>query len=144
MIKLNSWHYRLANFCEKRVWAGDEIDFCKYSRSVLAGLLWLMFAIVGSLFVIGATVDTIYELIMFFKHGTKMSEGAIVILILYASAIGGCLIGYGAVKYIDHRDKTLVNRINAKREPGFFALAYRKFKTKTCFKVVVEEKKKSR
>lgn len=140
MIKLNSWHYRLANFAEKRVWAGDEIDFCKYSRSVLAGSLWLLATLIGSLFVIGVTVDTIYELIMFFKHGTKMSQGAIVILILYALAIVLAIIGYGGIKYVDYREKTLVNRINAKREPGFFALAYRKFKTKTCFKVVVEKR----
>ena len=137
MIKLNSWHYKLANFGTKRIWSGDSINFCEYFWAVVTGLIVLMvtaFAlIISSIMVLGS----LYEFIMWIIYGTKMHDGALVVVVFLSVLLIAIGLGQGISKYYEYMDKLDYEEPDLK-EPGFFTLAYRKFKDKACFKVKIE------
>lgn len=136
-IKLNSWHYWLANYGLQRVFEGDRVNFCEYCRYVLFGLInCLVVLIVGAIagfFV----VDTIFELYQFFAYGTKTSPIPIFVI--------GSILFFGTMALIantiyNYQDKRWKQRHLREPEPdGFFSLLYQKIKTKTCFTVEIEE-----
>lgn len=140
MIKRNSWHYKLANFGSDRVWAGEKIDFCKYFRCVISGLF--VFSITALVLLTAGVwfIDTIVELFKFFMYGTKISEMAIAMLIVLGAVSIGMLFAVFKIKledYLYYKRKSTKRYVET--EPGFFTLAYRKFKDKTCHLLEVED-----
>jgi hypothetical protein len=144
MIKKTDWHYRLANFGNKRVWLGDNLNFCIYSRYVLFGFLHTLMIFVGVVFFAVWTVGSFYEFYMWCVNNRPMSEFGIMFIVLFSAVALGCSLGYGTHKYLEHTEEARAEKRRAKREmvkePGFFSMLYRKFKDKTCFIVKVEDK----
>lgn len=145
MIKQTDWHYKLANFGGKRVWTGDKLNFCIYSRYVMYGFLHALIALLLILFSAVWALESVYEFYMWCVYNKPMHDLAIAFMAVFGSAIAGGGGGYIIYKYLEHTEEARAKKRKLKRqavkEPGFFALLYRKFKDKTCFMVKVEDYK---
>ena len=143
MIKKTDWHFRLANFGSKRIWSGDKLDFCTYSRYVMYGFLHAFLAAVAILFFIAWSIGSIYEFYMWCMYGTQMHDVSIAFIAMFGSVVVGIGLGYLIHKYLERTEDTRAEKRRAKRqivnEPGFFGMLYRKFKDKTCFMIKVED-----
>lgn len=138
-LNKDSWHFRLANFGDRRVWADDEIDICYYIRKVFGGatafLALVIFAIIfvvifGYGYITGAI--WLYECI---STGVWVAPNPVAGLTLGATVVLGLALGW--VIMLDHINRV---RLNARHdgkitEPSFVSLAYSKFKSKTCFRI---------
>ena len=140
MIKRSSWHFRLANFGNTRVWRMDkEVDFCKYFWYVVFGLLHLVGLVLGTLTLILLFGDSFYEFYNWIMYNTPMHDMAIATMVFTFIISVGVAVGYCVSKYIDWKDSLKESNdfgVEVK-EPGFFTMSYRKFKEKACFKVKV-------
>ena len=134
MIKKNSWHYKLANFGDKRVYGGDVVDFCKYSRMVMLGAFLLL--LLGGMggWIVSSFVWTIVCLIM--GYTIPAWAGAIVFSLLFMGAIGLLIAGH--IKLREYRQEH-AKEPKEQKEPGFFGMMYRKLKDKTCYIVEIED-----
>lgn len=145
MIKQTDWHYKLANFGNKRVWTGDKLNFCIYSRYVMYGFLHALIALL--LVVLGTAwaLTSVYEFYMWCMYNKPMHDLAITFVVLTACVTAGGCGGYILHKYLERTEDARAEKRKLKRqavkEPGFFGLLYRKFKDKTCFMVKVEDYK---
>jgi lysylphosphatidylglycerol synthetase-like protein (DUF2156 family) len=117
----NSWHFRLANFGDTRVYG--YTDICSYVRSVTIGLCLVLlvafFSVGFAAWVILSAID-IYNTLM---YGIALTESAKALLLFLTATVG--LIGFmllvaGAF-------------VLKERNPdNFVSAAYTKFKTRTC------------
>ena len=125
-LNRNSWHYRLANFQVQRV--GDSSNICEYTRAVFSGavlgLLMLGFvalltSVIGyGIYGIGASIFTL----------SNMLNPASMLVI-------GIVLGIVFI-YIFAMIKDRLDDMPVRPESNSFpALAYRKFKDRTCFKI---------
>lgn len=142
MIKRNSWHFWLANFGYSRMRWVDEIDFCTYFRYVVFGLshLFVLCVLVALISIWG--IFSFYDLYQWIVHGITMRDPCLLFigLIAFIGLVMG--ISWSHDKYYEWRETLEYDCDQPKappKEPGFFTLAYRKFKQKTCFKVKVED-----
>lgn len=139
MIKLDSWHYKMSNFGNKRVWQGDTLNFCEYFWAVVRGsiLYASVWAFVGA--VSTWTLAVWYDIYRHFMYGKALYEYSH-LWILFAFAITFLLSMFGlAVAYKEYKDKKDYENRNVVENPGFFKLTYRKWKEKTCHFVTVED-----
>ena len=124
------------------------MDICNYTRAVIAGFANLV--MVTSMF--SALVCwlgySLYDWVMFFFTEGRVPAipsvifaatlAAIVILLVTAAVVEG-------IKYL--RRELMVGYYSRNKsgswwkenQPGFLRLAYRKFKTKTCFRIKFED-----
>lgn len=126
-IKRDSWHYKIAG------WMGGfygETDICTYIRMFCVNLVIMTAIAVACMFVLGPPVFAIINVIglVFGMPWYDFSNAGLTMLGVIAFAglvLVGCFLQkkYGS---------------NKTAEPGFATLAYRKFKDKTCAKIVLE------
>ena len=130
VLDSNSWHFKLANFNERRIWSDEETDICEYSRAVMAGALTLIFLIIGAILLavwIGASLYNIYT---FNAEDAKLE----VWTFIFISITSGLLFSLGIVAikvWLENRPV----KDGPEEEPGFIKLAYRKVKDKTCARI---------
>jgi hypothetical protein len=143
MIKKTDWHFRLANFGSKRIWSGDKLDFCTYSRYVMHGFFHVITIFVVVALLALWSISSIYEFYMWCVHNRPMSDFGIMFISVFGSVVIGTGLGYLIHKYLERTKDTRAEKRRAKRqmvkEPGFFGMLYRKFKDKTCFMIKVED-----
>lgn len=144
-LKTNSWHFWLSNFGTRRVreWRDDN-DLCSYTQAVLQGLFWFALAAGAGLTAVGLTGNMLYEVYNYFTNDVTLGLWGEIAATVYVAIIGILLMllmlwflfekavpaihtGFKKVMYGTHEKRN--------RPPGFIALAYRKFKEKTCFKI---------
>lgn len=117
----NSWHFRLANFGDTRVYGSTDI--CSYIRSVTIGFcLVALVALIGIAFVVWGilSVIDIYNTLMYGVALTESAKALLLFLTATASLIGFLLLIAGAF-------------VLKERNPdNFVSAAYTKFKTRTC------------
>lgn len=143
MIKKTTWHYRLANFGSKRVWSGDILNFCTYSRYVMYGFIHALIALFLVVFGTTWALESVYEFYMWCMYNKPMHDLAIAFIAVFGSAAVGVGLGYLIHKYLERTEDAREEKRRAKKqivkEPGFFSMLYLKFKDKTCFMVEVED-----
>ena len=143
MIKKTDWHFRLANIGSKRVWLGDKLNFCTYSRYVMYGFFHVLFALL--LIVFGAiwALESFYEFYMWCVYNKPMQDLAIAFIAVFGSGVAGVGLGYLIYKCLERTEEARAKKRRAKKqmvkEPGFFGMLYSKFKDKTCFMIKVED-----
>jgi len=143
-LSSTSWHLFLANFGLANQWdkleAGDRTDICSYIRRVLLGLFKLSLLVFGGIGIVSFVGYTIGNLIGWLFLGYTLSEATGVfwtIIVIMTLIVTICvLLQKTKEKISDIRYKNRHER--KKQAPGFLVLAYRKFKSKTCFMVEVE------
>jgi len=138
MIKKNSWHYKLANFGSKRVWEGDSLNFCEYFWSVMFGGIQLTIILALIVLVFGIFGCSLYDIGLWIFEGYPLSPlGRAFLTVMSAFTLAFSIVFYVKYRY----EYRLQNPYEPKepKEPGFFKLAYRKWKEKTCFIVKVED-----
>lgn len=141
----DSWHMKLANFGKSewsRIDEGDRIDFCSYSRRVMWGAILSAGAILGATAVVGWIGFSIWNVIAWFIYGTAIMFPTGMFLIGTGTIVGIIAI-FGAKQYVSDKISDKIDDIKRQhriqnKQPGFFKLAYRKFKDKTCFMLEVK------
>jgi hypothetical protein len=130
-LNSDSWHFRLANYGERRIWSDEETDICEYTRAVLKGAL-TMFAlglfIALMAFWVSASLYNIFELV--FKDGVEFQPWTVIFLTLSFAL----MVTTGIVAFKEWYEKR-PRKDEPEQEPGFVKLAYRKFKDKTCARI---------
>lgn len=146
----NSWHYKLAT-AGKDPWELEYFDeecdnFCKYARSVFNGILRysaLGMAIVGGAGIVIYCVGDFIAWLWFMLWNMALVEpyiGATFILVaagLITLLFIASLIAKGIKKTSDEIRMASHNIHVAleKKESGFIAMLYKKYKEKVCFRV---------
>lgn len=137
-LKFNSksWHYFLAT---KIGDFEDDGDFCAYVRSVIWGILGLLFLAAASAFVLyslGREVYAAYTCWFTSVCTYGKFEQAVVTGVSIMAAVVGFIF---ALIWNSNRRMRIRNEIysgkRAAPEPGFVKIAYKSIKEKTCFKV---------
>lgn len=148
LLSKDSWHWHLAHTYGNAkmwdVWDGEkyvdiyEGNFCKYFWQVVGGALWAM-VITAILAILGwCIVDFfLWSAVWLMYHRIDTPMGAALFIGMLGILVFLCVVGGVA-----HRATALRTKMRQKsnykiHEPGFFTLAYRKFKDKTCFKIEV-------
>jgi hypothetical protein len=135
VLDSNSWHFKLANYGEVRIWDDEPTDICEYTRAVLKGAtslvalgLFFTFVAVWS----GASLYNIFELLFLGSEKVYPWTGFF---------IGLCIATLIAVVYGAFKAWRENRRMDVPEpEPGFVKLAYRKFKDKTCARIEFKKK----
>lgn len=139
MIKFSnkSWHFKLANLGERRVWASDTLDICTYIKYVASGTFFVLVIAVLSLLAVGVISFALYENVVWFMGEQLGPVGFVfdvaLVLILSIVVIELIKIKYRHWKWIGRYSKS------KKRSDSFVPTVYRKFKHKTCFKITIED-----
>lgn len=138
-LNKNSWHFWLAKaWGGFYYWEGDEdgYDICSYIRAVIKGIFkivlaivaassWLMAYFYSGYVYFACLFDDACEKIPDFSGFFIGNNIVVGFLVFFAFA---CI---GVDKYRDYRAEHPV----PKKEPSFIGIAWKKFKTKTCFMV---------
>lgn len=148
LLSQKSWHWRLAYSYGSakitEVWDGEkyvdmyEGNFCKYFWQVVGGAIWALVITVICGLLSWCLVDFfLWIAVGVFYHFIDAPFGAffftaMLSIIAFLSAIGG--VGHIFFKIREQRRGKVTIQAD---KPGFFRLAYRKFKDKTCFKIEV-------
>jgi hypothetical protein len=140
-IKRKSWHYFLVNFGNQRVYAGQKTDFCTYFWYVVFGLFHLIGLVLGIIIFTLLIAGSFYDYYNWLMHNIPMHDVSIAVVIITFIIIASIAIGYCVFKYTDWKDslKKSDDFEVVVKEPGFFTLAYRKWKEKTCILVEIEK-----
>lgn len=134
-LKMDSWHRWVANFGDRRV--GSSTDICAYTRAFLVGSFWLF--VVGCLASagIGFVGIVLWNIIDMIFNGAGILPPTVVTFGVILTL--GVLFIFMSTKEIIQERRWEQEKADIAagivREPGFVALAYRKFKDKTCFKI---------
>lgn len=149
----NSWHYKLA-VSGKDGWELERFEencdnFCKYARSVVRGAFRYFAATMGILliasfvlYVLGDSIAWIFWMIYNWSL-VEPSIGAQVMIVIaslcmmfgaFALIQKGWRYSADAIAIAAHKTADNVS----KRETGFIALLYKKYKEKVCFGVDYE------
>lgn len=126
-----TWHLWIANFLTKRINPNNGTDICEYTRAFIAGLTWFLFVTAfASLFVLFVSAS-LWNLVAFGIGINDVIEFYTKLFIFMISVIA-LFIGIVVLKeWWDNRP------VKEKPEapPTFAKVAYRKFKSKTCFRI---------
>jgi hypothetical protein len=140
-LKRKSWHYRLADLASPTNlnWY-TQINFCTYARYVVTGvLLSIVLAVVavlagvGIVTLVSACVLWMYNMVVAGALLAPIGDAFIGLVIL---VLVGIVFGTHAIN--KHRAKRAA-RPKSDAQPGFFGLLVTKIKTKTCFKINLED-----
>jgi hypothetical protein len=145
----DSWHFWLANIGTTRVYEWEELDICSYIRTVIYGAITL-----------GAATLAVIGIVTFFGYGfitlgmwfaECISTGVwvlpnpiagMVLIGMILTAFGFLIFGIRILldkaidRYVDYTIEQRHPQLASKEEPSFIALAYSKFKNKTCFRII--------
>jgi len=125
-----SWHLWLSNFGTTRIRPEYGTDICEYTRAVIAGAFWAVVAIVAlvaSTMWLGFSLHNLGDILLngagmeIYTFGLLIVCGFVVVLVSIALA----------VEWLTSRPK----KDKPQKPPTFAAVAYHKFKSKTCFKI---------
>lgn len=130
-VTLNpSWHLWIANFGTKRINIKYGTDICEYTRAFIkGGLLFLMFS-VFCIFMVSWTSASLWNIVMAIFTDDALEYYSKFFLMI--TGILGLMIGLALFK--DWWDNRPVKE-KPEKPPTFAAVAYRKFKSKTCFRI---------
>lgn len=132
-LKHDSWHFWLANFGERRVYASHGTDICSYVRSVLIGTFWFLFVATIGVGLAVVALASFINGIGWLLFGYELEEYARGFFIFFGSLIGMAVLLLGSV----FTKETIENKLQ-EAKPGFVRLAYRSWKDKFCAKVEFE------
>jgi hypothetical protein len=141
-IKRKSWHYFLANFGNERVYSGQKTDFCTYFWYVVFGLFHLIGLVLGIIIFTLLVASSFYDYYNWLMYDVKMHDVSIAVVLFTFGLFVTIAILYCVSKYCDWKDnlKNADDYEVVVKEPGFFTLAYRKWKEKTCILVEIEKR----
>jgi hypothetical protein len=122
-----SWHFWLANFGHKRIYADATTNICEYTRAVLTGTFWAFVSLVFAAIFGGWVLASIGNIIGWVFLGYELERYSVLLLLIVALFSSVILIFMGR-EWWDNRPKN-------DAPPTFVGTAYRKFKSKTCFEV---------
>ena len=145
-LSSNSWHFWLANWGSIRVRQDEQVDICSYIRKVIAGTFNMIgvgivssILIGGFLLCMGSMAYWVYSCISQLTWITPQPQDLLGMAVVIA--VGIAFAKERFEQYMDERalrksiEKMDDVMFHKEREPGFMSLAYRKFKSKTCFKL---------
>ena len=143
-----SWHYKLANVGIQRVWDFEEIDMCSYIRKVLAGAIVFSVMVAGFSFIawffgfgyitLGIWLfDCLSTGVVTAPNPIAGLVGLSTLLVLFLFIVFGIksLLNKAIDKFVDYTIEHQHPQLVKEKEPSFIALAYRKFKEKTCYRI---------
>lgn len=128
-LNRNSWHYKAASFWHDGLW--NETNICAYARYVLFGSLLIAFlscVVLGLGGSIGYGLASAAWALITGGEFTELAKASLVVLTIVVALI------LGSLGYKFAYDKA--SHISEQENPGFAVLLYRKFKDKTCAKIV--------
>lgn len=139
-----SWHFYLASEWGRKIYIEDgPIDICTYIRRVLSGLAkFILIGIFMSLIIglfIGIEGSFLYA-------GYQMLFGDLSTLNNHVQGLACCgvvinlVLAFASIK-IWMQENNIEITLPRPQESGFLSLAYKKFKSKTCFMVEFKETK---
>lgn len=133
-LKRDSWHYKAADFGSS-FGVPRETDICRYFWLVLRGVLLFTFAATVLVGIGGVLGFSIANGLMSLFFGWELLP----ISVIGLSIISGffAVIGY-VVCYRYFKDKIRSIENKPVEESGFVTLAYRKFKDKTCARIILK------
>ena len=139
-LNANSWHFRMANYGEKRI--GDYsvrhgTDFCTYLRAVVTGVCRAAMIFSLALAAAAWVGYSLYDIVLFLIN-TQREIFPTTFLFFTMAFTFGVLVLLG-LSLDAHRERVFRKGIKQEDKPGFISLAYRKFKDKTCFKIKFED-----
>lgn len=136
-LNANSWHFRLANWGNERIYdyqVRHGTDFCTYIKAVIKGGTAALFAYLLAATAVVWVGYSLYDIIAAIVNAREITwPGTIMFGVLVLALV---LLLIGAFLY----EGTLAIRRRAEEKPGFFTLAFRKFKSKTCFNINFEDR----
>lgn len=138
-LKLNSWHRWVANFGGKRV--GRDTDICSYTRAFLAGLFWLFMASALGCAIVGFFGVVLFNIFDMLFNGAGILPPTVIFFGVSAglSLIAAFVTAKESYEERQYQQMLADKQAGIVREPGFWTLAYRKFKDRTCFKISFKE-----
>lgn len=144
-LQYSTWHMWLANFGVTRydrLDPGDRVDICSYIRMVAMGALKLLILTLVGLVLVGWVLFSIGNMFAFLFMGYTLELPAFMFWFFGSLILIGIGFHHGKKKVSDllyeRRIKNWDGKARPKKKPGFLALAYRKFKDKTCFMMEVK------
>ena len=130
VLKKDSWHFKIASF--DNLYAKHCNDICDYIRTFSIGLAKILILTTLAILFSGYFLYGIGNIIGVIFFGYQLHPAAMVPPgVVLALVIVGSI-----VKLREYWDNRKVSEV--KTEPGFATLAYRKFKDKTCARIVLE------
>ena len=145
-LKENSWHFWLVNFGGTRIKASwGSTDICEYTRSFLKGLFWFIIAGLAICAVSTYVVASLVNLFATMFLGYIIAPWTIsFLMIIGAIGLAACAVRLSEIMS-DRREEKYRKMLELRAsgewvepEPGFLKLMYRKFKDKTCVRIVIE------
>ena len=146
-LNKDSWHFWLANIGVQRVYDWEERDICSYIRTVIYGAITLGAATIAAIAIAIFFGYGFITLGMWFVECISTSIWVLPNPIAGMMLVGMILIAFGFLIFGIKRlfDMTIDRYVDytigqrhpqlASKEPSFIALAYSKFKNKTCFRI---------
>lgn len=139
-LSKDSWHYRIVTVytsCNEWEINRGYVDFCAYLRYLFFGMFWILTIIaIVSLLSFGFVLVPLIYFVSMFELGAHLPPLEISAILSVDFTVA--LMTMFAVIQSSENPITLKRfRLDPNREPGFWTLAYRKFKDKTCFKITV-------
>lgn len=151
-----SWHYRLAavygnlensrNYSiHRNQYVGDS---CEYIWEAFKGFLICLLITAGALVVLVPFVDLFAGIAVMLITGSKVElnevAGVAIGVLIGISALGIFVAGWHCLKKLYYNVKMVLsknssNSYDEPSQPSFTAVAYEKFKSKVCVKVVVKK-----
>lgn len=134
-----SWHYHIVKtYSSLDEWFLNRgVDFCEYLRALIAGILAIILIILGASIVLSILLYPLISIVAQFDIGFHIPDDFTIIILITESI---ALSVFGVVLYAHDKSRNIYKRKRQKVvecDPGFYTLAYRKFKEKTCFKVEI-------
>lgn len=131
VLKKDSLHFKIASFDNR--FAEHCNDICDYIRTFSIGLAKIMILAILAIFFSGYFLYGIGNIIGVLLYGYELHPAAMV-----PPGVVLALVIVGSIaklkEYLDNRDRAP----EVHKEPGFVKLAYRKFKDKTCARIILE------
>lgn len=134
-LKRDSWHYKAASFASS--WIQSETNICSYAWKVLIGcsLIALMSTIV--IFLASVTGYGLASAAWALFTGGEFSELAKGVLFGLALLIVLFTVPLGVIATQEKFQKWK-NDVAEQENPGFLFLLYKKFKDKTCARIILK------
>jgi hypothetical protein len=139
-INKNSWHYKIANFPND---SDEPKDLCSYLRNFVSGVFLIACIICLSSIVLGMVIQPVIALFVYFQTGYAeiFSTPTVVSGLMLIALFSAGSIWYAYDLYTQRKEKQRWDDyMNGKiltfyysKPDGFFKLAFKAFKEKTCF-----------
>lgn len=134
-MKRDTWHYKMAVIGRARFDTDGNIDFCSYLSAVfqtaLVGLLVIFLGLIVAYPIVSMFMGIAFSL----YYGLWIFTEAGIAGIVITTAIGMIAVMVMISRWAETKKEQ--SRLNP-QEPGFFRLAYNKFKDKACVKITFE------